>query len=737
MIMRNKWLALGSALLLLAGAAVAILVARGRTDGEPKGTAPEVELDQPDEPGAPAGPGGVWFGLRHPDGGAVTPALVITATESWIAGIAQHGERVEAVLHGPDGSVRGAGNGPAADGGAGVWSARLTDDAGEPAVPRAGDTLRATARGLDLTARVPEVGVSIERGAAALSGAAPGSRLVAVQPATAGADWYPVVPAPDGRFEIGLPAGALAHRKALTLTVLTEDDLLLVLRRQVPYVRASLHPGNIIGNLTPEATVEVALSTESGQPRADARAVAVPANGSFNVWLRDDRGRLIRPEPGDRLTVDDGGSRIEILLPDLVQAADIDRQVVLGTALPDTSMGVFLWHPWRPGEVVDEHTPVGPDGRWELDPGVWVGPGSHYYLTLEMPSGDEVTHCLQLPRLHVEPGSPRVLVEALWDVEGAVTLMRDGRELAGAVGGGVWSRDLDLILRDAAGEPVAAMPGDEIRAELNGFATGLTVGPLEAEIDPVTGAVVGRAPAGAEVGLAHLTLLSDVVATGPGGAFQLDPEERAAPGASAAAPGRRFAAFYETEEGHVMRRVFAGPAVGVEIGSREVEGSAQPGARLIVTRSDARGSTLGPAISAAADETGEFAAEIDPSSSPIAPGDVIELSDGSVTATLRVPELSMTVDRSTGILQGRAPGWSLLTLHLFPGDALEPEERHVTVSEDGAWSLDLLLDDQGRAAVDPASLTRVELVWLQEPEDAIVEVHDQVRLVWRSERAAP
>ncbi len=268
--------------------------------------------------------------------------------------------------------------------------------------------------------------------------------------------------------------GSLAGGSAYTLQVTDKKGFTVATDHGVPYVRISLHPGDITGRTRPFTVVTMTLRSADGSLRGGGAAEA-DATGRFTAWIRDDQIRRVRPETGDVLVIHDGEQLREIEVAALEADHDLGTDRLAGLAPPDARIAVATWNPWRPGEVDSPETDVGESGDWEIESSVNLLPASHYYVTAHLPSGDQIYYCYQVPLLAALPGTPRALVEGLWEVEAALELVRAGNVVASASGGGAWSGDLDLVLRDPAGAPVEIMAGDTLRGMLDGTPVTLKV----------------------------------------------------------------------------------------------------------------------------------------------------------------------------------------------------------------------------------------------------------------------
>lgn len=504
-------------------------------------------------------------------------------------------------------------------------------------------------------------------------------------------------------FRLRLPAGqALVGGRALTVTLEVAGGERRVLRRKVPYVRVSLHPGDVVGAGLPLAPVTVTLRGSDGALRARGLARA-EIQGDFMVWLRDANGARVRARPGDRVTVEAGDAPWSLDLPTLDGQAQ-GRSRLGGAGPPGAVIDLTLWNPWLPGQYQVTATAAGADGRWTSPVAVPLEPSTHYYMTARLPLGDQVFHCQQLPRLHLEPGSAIVRVDALSDLDAELTLHRGiaGPPLARAAGREAWSGELALTFRDGAGRPVLVQAGDRLRGQVNGDTIDLEVPPLAAALDRA-GRVTGRAAPGTEIRLAMPGPLDGAAARADAaGRFDipLDPE-RFPDGLPPL--GQTLVVYALLPGDHNVERRFAGGSLLLDLGQGVVTGEADPGAVLRLT-------IAGTEVSAQADAGGAVQLAV-PTLDRVGAAARIDLGRRSLDLVL--PRLTLAYDAASGLADGQGPPETAVELRVLQDPAGPGESLSVTTDAEGRWSIDLRGGPGRGHRYLAAAPRRLELRWTE------------------------
>lgn len=525
---------------------------------------------------------------------------------------------------------------------------------------------------------------------------------------------------PDIRLALG--PGALDGRTAITVTARhPATGLRAAWVRAVPWARVSLHPGDVTGALRPRAGMTLTLYGADDEARG-AGAAVTDRSGRFSVWARDPAGRRVRPEAGDRVVIDDGESRLTVDVPPLAGDWDLGAGILSGPAQPGARIEAVLWNPWRPGEVATPATAAGADGTWSLA-GIPLHPATHFYLTELLAPGDQAYYCQQVPMVYVEPGSSAVEVQTLWEVEAALELMRGGRVVARARGGGPWSRNLVLALRDDAGRPAAVQPGDRLTGTVDRAAVDIAVGRFDARLDPATGRIAGHAAPGARVGLARDRQVIQAAETtaAADGAFTLDAGGALVDGWPG--PGVEIQAFQPLGD-HNLRARFVGPSLTATLGGRAAGGRATPGARITVVRAaaDADGGAGGlatavsgaaagdarAAVSAVADAAGRWEVDWPASTPPLAAGErlALQVEDGTWRA-YTLPDLTAEIDAAAGAIVGGGTPGGVVSIEAFVGADIEPVTLSGFIGDDGRWAVDLRDRGDGTGSIDARQLRRV------------------------------
>ncbi len=514
----------------------------------------------------------------------------------------------------------------------------------------------------------------------------------------------------EGRFEVTSASGSLRGGQVISFT-LTGDPPDEAFTRLVPYLRVSLHPGDVVGSMQPRAQIRLRLlDGPDGASLGDGLAIAGDL-GRFSTWILDASGKRIVPRTGQRLIAEDGFSRIELDIPDLRARENPDLGQIEGSGLPDALIGLVSWNPWWPGLSGSPEGRVDPAGRWALDPGFDLQPATHFYVTEHLPSGDQLYSCRQLPMLYVSPGRALVEVQTLWEVEAELELLREGRTIANATGGGAWSGNLGLILRDAAGNPAPTLPGDRLRALLDGRPIELEVGRLEAELNPSSGRILGRAAPDAELDLAlpERPLERWTRADGSG-RFELDASEWLDDGGLR--PGVRIEVYQRTPTGHNLRQRFEGIFLEAGLGEGSLEGRAQAGSRLEIRRETPNGAVDELSVDVGLD--GRWQARLPSDAELLATGDRLRLQTPNAALAVELPQLELEVDADRRRARGLAPADALVDLAAITATGQPPTRLSTDADAGGRWSVDLLDRGNGLSGVDPARLQALELAWLDD-----------------------
>lgn len=634
--------------------------------------------------------------------------LRVSLVDNAVSGTSDLTGTVTLSLTAPDGSVRAGGRAEAYEPGT-AWEAHLVDTAGNAVSPRPQDRLVASLNATREELLLPRMGTRFDRAGDIVAGTtAPGlpvevqlgkGAALRTQSTTAdGAGAWQTAFGPDGDLRGAAP---------VTVTVRTAAGHLVLLPRQVPMVRASLHPGDITGIMAPYGLVTASLAAADGVQLGVGQSVADHA-GRFSTWLRDPAGRVLRPQAGQRLTLSDGDDTLALTIGPLWATWDLAANRIHGTGVPGTAVELTVWNPWFPGENDYPTTEVDAQGRWQTVPAVALHPASHFYVLERLAEGDEFYYCQQVPMLHLSPGTPQVMAETLWEITVDLELVRTGAVVARAQGGGRWSSNVYLILRDDDGEPVAMQPGDTLRALLDDWRQTVAVPELSAVIDAPSGQLVGRATPGQVVALGDQLPFGKETVAGPDGRYALDVSEFLVGGG--VGPGKRFEAYFPAQpSGHHIRQAFRGPEIYGTLGESAVFGRAQPGAEFnlqVVTQ----GGQVTIVANGEADLYGRVALRL--AEARLAPGDEISLATGGSGTQLRLPALTVAMDPATGLVTGQAPAGELVELvpHAgFAGD--HPEHLFAFADDQGHWSTNVWDRGRGGPAVDPASISELEVLY--------------------------
>ena len=601
------------------------------------------------------------------------------------------------------------------------WEAVWRDESGDDVYPRSGDTVWVD-EPVELSSspwELPPFDLAFDREQGGVRGrSAVEAEVTLVLPDGSRLDGSA---GPEGAFawEAGPEAGLVGGAPIRAAATDPEGRVLLHDRR-VPYVRVSLHPGDVTGIARPLEPAALALYDADDALRG-LGAVGADPTGRFTAWIRDEQGRRVRPRSGDRLVVEDPDGRREMRVPELRAEHDLGGDRIRGTARPGSEIAVTLWNPWRPGEVGNPTAPVGPDGAWTVGATVDVLPASHYYVTEQLADGDQAYYCYQVPLVALQPGTPRVRVEALWEVSATLALERVGAVIATAVGGGEWSGHLTLVLRDEVGAPVSVEAGDRLLATVDGISVTLEVPELTGALQPMdAGGSGSAAPRGALVlegetepaawlRLARETPLGEETRADETGVYAWAAEalsEMSEPrGASWAgddgrlshepSPGRLLQTVLETEDGHHARLRWVGLTVEVDLsgdGGPALSGVGSPGEEVeVLTEQGMDGGAERVAATAIVGPGERWSLTESPwEAEDLEPGAPLIVTSAGWRLETRASVLSIRQEGSA--LSGRGPRDEVLELRLrVPGAAVE-ESRTVLTDAEGAWSFDLTDD---------------------------------------------
>lgn len=620
------------------------------------------------------------------------------------------------------------------------WEARLRDSAGEPVALAPGLRLWAELGGQPRElVRIPDWTWAFDREAGRLSlrsrsGAVDADSEHAFSLRLAGtgsAGELDALPADPRSF--AWDPTVLTNTQALTLALHTEQERLRIRwPRRRPFVRVSLLPGDIMGHLAPGATITVTLQRGDSEGRGIAQA---DDNGSFTAWAYDASGRRLVPRPGDRVAASDGATTLAVEVPEFSAAWSVEDGRLAGRGPAGAGMDFTLWNPWRPGETETPDGAVEVGGDWGLLPTKGLHPATHFYITTHLPFGDQLYYCQQIPMLYVEPGdgkggSPRastVEVQALWEVSAQLDLLRGGKRVAGATGGGPWSGNLELTLRDEQGQAARMLAGDRLRITAEGQTMEMEIAAFDASFAGGDAQeLVGQAPEGARIRLANPeNPFPEPATVAEGGRWrlasaplwQLAALEPLPGGLPALAPGERVEAFTSLPSGHNLRRRFGGPRVEATLGEAGFRVILPEGMEPAALRVERAGERL--ALSATPTElTWGQAYSVTLGSAPDAAGGLRAADRLQLQTAVGRPLWSSTLPSLEAglvgtVIEGAPQAEGLMDIEVFlaPG---EPPLRYAVQAAEGPWRLDLLRPPAGQAIAPPEMVRRVDLVWNHE-----------------------
>ena len=682
--------------------------------------------------------GGDESKLEAPEGdvspGGARGTLIITRTQATVGGTVDESiRRVEVTLLADDGGEQGGGSASVRDG---RWEALVLDpETDAEAYPMPGQSLEF--RWLNADAEVvnqqiiviPDLHYSFTAKEGSVEGAvektplgwgANGIAFVALSIGNPEIASSEADVSTDGSFNLSVGEATGAGNSSARLSIGSADgSTRMVEVRRVPYVRVSLRPGDITGAMAPLSEVEIKLSDADGTREGRAHAFTGP-DGRFEAWIRDDAGERIRPRPGDRIIVNDGFDRRDWTLPAMVGGWDRASGELRGIGTPGNSINILMWNPWHKEEDDEPTALVADDGSWATLPDANVLPATHYYVTERFPLGDELYFCYQIPILHAQPGSAVVTVEALWEVEAEIDLIRGGWVIASAAGGGTWSGEIEMLLVDSDGEAVPAIAGDEIIALLDGERTSLNVADLEAQIGEL-GQLIGTAPPGTIVGAATSSPIGELMTVGTGGEFALKAHDRTIAGGPN--PGDTISAFTLGANGNVTHKRFVGPSLEVRLDELIIIGTIDPqGPPARVLRVNSSGTStamvepswdvrfeLRADTMDAFQLTDDLGTDTQFGSAGMAALQRFELSQARSTTAITVPMFSAVVDGVESVLSGIGPADEIVDIKVWIGESVMPESLSAFIDADGKWRAKFGAHARGRFSYTFDEVSRFEV----------------------------
>ena len=538
-------------------------------------------------------------------------------------------------------------------------------------------------------------------------------------------------------------AELLANRRLAIEMILVDEvkDVEWRWLRNRPFVRVSLDPGDVSGYSRPNDEVDLELIDEDGRSIAIGTAFS-NEDGRYTAWLHDDSGRRIRPEPGQVLTIRDEDLYHEIEIGQFDAEWSLDDQLLSGLSEGDSRIQVTLWNPWRPGEAEVPLAQASSSGQWSVEPEYGLYPATHFYVNVQMTSGNDLFYCQQIPMIYLEAGTPDVEIQSLWDGTSRLALQRGAQVIASAEGGSKWSGSPELVLRDEEGRPITPQAGDLLILESLGIRQEFQVGELSSELDMHAMSINGRGMEGTEVMLARPeTPMMDTIRSIPApGEFEISVLDWLDLDGDDLAAESRLDLVSISDEGHLMRQRYFGPKVEIDLSRRRADlqlGQQVADLQLVFYPADASSSLniewdlgelidwLDPNLSHMKSDAGLIPNsrwDFDlPESIDLAVGSRIEIRSGKdQILSTEVPELglvdppvqqSLTKDHA---LQGIGPDEDIVFIEMYL-DKDEPIYQYsADTDEAGRWEADL--DPRARAglaAVPLELVTRIDLVWDQ------------------------
>jgi len=448
----------------------------------------------------------------------------------------------------------------------------------------------------------------------------------------------------------------------------------------------------------------VAELMEGGTARSQATS-RTPGDGAFEIVFHTADAALRRPQAGDtvRVSVQAGDLREDLAMqvPDLAFDVNPATRVVAGRATPGGILRLHAVGTLFSAQGTDgigtsgSFAPaIAADGTWTArledfgSPGgsasaVALLPGLQLAASYRLPEGHMATLRSYLPVANVEHGGPRVcgagpaeaLVEAtVADADGAIRGRTEGR-----VGDDL---RFDLVLRDAAGQPVATRTGDTVRTVVGDARIDMTLPTLTLNVQwrsmrpgrgwpeslvegtgpPLRQAYL-RAPASdCFTGAAWHSVREFLSGTSDAGAYRVNIDHQAAGGGVEVA--------FLTPDRHRFFRHAVRAQARIFVDTDRVAGRGQPLQPVTLTLRSVEGNVLGRA-NGHADVDGRFdLGFLDDSGQPVSSraGDTVHLATMGDSADVVVQPLTFDFGLRSGVLGLTVPGAAIqLTVRLVDG----------------------------------------------------------------------
>ncbi|MFN8423125.1 MAG: hypothetical protein U0470_06935 [Anaerolineae bacterium] len=272
------------------------------------------------------------------------------------------------------------------------------------------------------------------------------------------------------------------------------------------------------GTAAPFAAVALThrRAADGSTARFETKAIE---NGRWTIFLQTSGGlesgdfRFL--DPGDRVTIeiDGSGDPIVLTLPSIPVESDPDNDRVSGSVPPGYTAGLEIIDTWPgTGATITKAAAVGADGRFSVNtaPALDLLPRHAGRLIVARPDGLRYIMNWSYPRISVDTSTGAVSVLGHTHLPYGVTFALPNGEVylrsAGRIAEHRYGTQVvaGVTLNDprtGAGRALSVREGDRVTAQFGALSLDLTVPRLSVTADPTERAVIGEAPAGADVAL--------------------------------------------------------------------------------------------------------------------------------------------------------------------------------------------------------------------------------------------
>lgn len=246
---------------------------------------------------------------------------------------------------------------------------------------------------------------------------------------------------------------------------------------------------HVSGHLEPD--VDAALTLERGGRTLAVVPATTDGSGFLSVRLRDASGALLVPQAGDRIVVHAPEAQLNrtvvLDLPPFDIAVASDQRALEGRAPEGAVPSVHVYQvqsaPLLAPYIAQPRAEIVSEG-WRAELGRGLAPGLRFLVSMALPEGHLLYRELFTPRLTIQPGGGAVCgtIGRFSPVDLTLTAP-DGTPRAHLAATASESAHFTGRWTDATGAPVAAAPGDTVRAVVAGAVVTTTVEPLTPTLD--------------------------------------------------------------------------------------------------------------------------------------------------------------------------------------------------------------------------------------------------------------